>query len=656
MGAQYKRSKNLKFINPYTFVPTPRNKKVNRSGLDERGSGNLHTGVLTCRLYVRTPLGIPDAELAGKDRNEHTEYPFFSYKDGEKSVYAIPGSSLRGPLRSVFETATDSCFSTLRKDTGLSRRVSNREAYSPGILRWEKGEWHLYKADRYLLAVDPKGGKSYTKYGNWPSNTYVTISGKGKDKPRIARTAEGEELRYGDRVDFRAYREGEGAYKKGGVPIWAGVAKDVRLKRGGTDGAGGRLTGFVYIGETFGRKKHGESIFVPVSEVKDLTGEQLQKAYEGLLEALDIYRDSAVNRSKDHSGYKDFDHAQREQGIPVWYDIGDQKLSPASIGRTFYRTTLNELAGDRQPCTDRKQLCEACALFGMAGVESLGSRIRISDAAAVGEPVSQKAALMILGQPRYSYMPFYAKAAAGVPRSYDEKHVEIAGRKFYWHNKKAAEDKSIYAAKDGDNMKNQMNSTMELVMPGAEFCFRIYYDGITEEQLEKLMWCVNFGENIKEGDLCHKLGHGKPLGLGSVKIVIEENEERIFRDGMYEWKRKTPCKEGGTPELKNMNALKRVMNFKGPGQDIPIMYPDVADVDGRPFKEPRSNDSARHVWYAKNKESKRERDDPTEMLPNINKGDQALHGYVKTADEGFQRGARNNSRFQNGNYKNGGRK
>lgn len=629
MRTEYKRSREIKFINPYTFVPTPKNQKIKRDGLEDKASEKLHTGVLKCRLFVRTPLGIPDTE---RDQGEadHPEYPFFSYeKDGER-FFAIPGSSLRGPIRSVFEAATDSCFSTLRSDTGLSRRVGNREAYKPGILKWERGAWHLYKADRYLLAADPTGigqeltDRYYTKYPGLPQDAYVGIGAKRKEGFRIAKTRAGEELRFGDAVLFQAYTER--IHEKNGYPIWKGIARNVRKKEAGTKKGGTEEAGLVYMGEVFSSKKHGESIFVSKGEIKDFTQEQLKKAYEGLLETLEIYRNPAINRSKGHSGYKDFEHANKEIGIPVWYKVEDKKLSLASIGRTFFRTSLNELVKDRKPCTNRSRLCEACALFGMTGEESLGSRIRFTDGKASGKCDLTWDTLKILGQPRYSYMPFYARSAFGsVPVSYDDADVEIAGRKFYWHNQKAASDSGIYSARD----KNAMNSTLELVMPGAQFCFDIYYDGITEEQLEQLMWCIHFGENREDGDLCHKIGHGKPLGLGSVKIIIEEKAERVFEDGVYRWERETPASGEPAPGLKNVKILQKVMSFKGPGDGIPIMYPDVVDAGGKPFPEQRKNDEARHVWYAKNKESKRKPNDPTELLPDVKKRDQALHAYEK---------------------------
>lgn len=643
MKTEYRRSKAA-FINPYTFVPTPRNVKVKREKLEAGSLAKLHTGVLRCALFVKTPVGIPDGELAKKTNvKDHLEYPFFSYMEGGKRTLAIPGSSIRGSLRSVFEAATDSCFSTLRDNTGLSRRVSNREAYKPGILRWEKDRWHLYKADRYLLAADPNGkgagfvDRNYKKFDELPVDAYVTISRKGKDGPRIVITKDREELRFGDEIEFFACTDGKAAYKKGNFSIWSGVAKDIRKNPAGTGKTPGRKNGLVYIGETFNRK-HGESVFTCGPEEKRLGAEELKAAYEGLLETLDIYRNPAINRSKGHSGYEDFEHAKKETGIPVWYNAADKKLSLASIGRSFFRTSLNELVGERKPCVSRKELCEACSLFGMTGDESLGSRIRVADAKAVGEYKTEKFTLKILGQPRYSYMPFYARFTSDTqvasntrslpyPQSYDDDNVEIGGRKFYWHNKMAAEDNSIYSV--GYNNRNNMNSTMELVMPGAEFRFDIYYDGITEGQLEKLMWCLNFGENQKDGDLCHKIGHGKPLGLGSVKIVIEENAERVFDGGVYAWKKETPSPDGTEPELRNKAFVKRVASFKGPGEDVPIMYPDVYDENGRPFSEPRGNDEARHVWYAKNKDVKRDKNDPIELLPDVKKKDQTLHAYEK---------------------------
>jgi hypothetical protein len=73
-----------------------------------------------------------------------------------------------------------------------------------------------------------------------------------------------------------------------------------------------------------------------------------------------------------------------------------------------------------------------------------------------------------------------------------------------------------------DSEKTKRNASFELVKPGAVFSFEVYFDHVTDSELKQLIWILTFGENDPAGKFCHKLGHGKPLGLGSVKICVDE--------------------------------------------------------------------------------------------------------------------------------------
>lgn len=638
----YERSEEVRFINPYTFVPVQKNRKLNREDLAKLQEEKLHTGVLKCRLHVVTPLGIPDAEkVKGKT---HLEYPFFSCGEGKDRVLMIPGSSLRGPLRSVFETATDSCFSTLREDTGLSRRTDVNKAYKPGILEIKKdGTLNLYKADRYLMPsrISPENLKRI-KSGDFleiyrqlekEENTLVSVKNARGNHPRKVVTQKGVELKYGDFAEFS--RSNTKSYVKRGIHIWNGYASNVTLANDLTaSGTSKRLRGIVYVGESFG-KKHGESIFVRKGGPLGYKQEVLKKAYRSLKESLEIYRDPAINKEfgKTNSGYAGFENAAGNGWLPIWYnDDAALAFSMASVGRTFFNSTLNDLVGFHKPCTSRAHLCEACALFGMAQEESLGSRIRITDAVIDGAARTEESCLKILGQPRYSYLPFYAKLRSGeVPGSYDENGAEIAGRKFYWHDLRAREDASVYRTEE----KNQMNNSLELVMPGAEFTFNIYYDGITQDQLNKLMWCIHLGENRPDSSLCHKMGRGKPLGLGSVKLTIEERLERSFESGQYTWETDGLEAEAQRPEFRkeNWNALLKVLDLNGAGasEKVQIRYPYLVDKDNEEFSEEQKNRGkngkpdnrlANHVWYRENKKAGRKG-----KLPEISKADQSIPAY-----------------------------
>ena len=141
---------NRTFVNPYNFVSINK-KKIDRKDVKEvcQKEEELHTGYLECELITRTPLAIPDTP----ENPETKEHKFYSI-DGKNP--AIPGSSLRGMIRSVYETVTDSCFSTMKEDTHLSLRVNSRNAYKPGLLIKDKenSEWKLYDAKTKYVRIE----------------------------------------------------------------------------------------------------------------------------------------------------------------------------------------------------------------------------------------------------------------------------------------------------------------------------------------------------------------------------------------------------------------------------------------------------------------------------------------------------------------------
>ncbi len=81
----------------------------------------------------------------------------------------------------------------------------------------------------------------------------------------------------------------------------------------------------------------------------------------------------------------------------------------------------------------------------------------------------------------------------------------------YWHSSPQP-DRSV---------KDRLNTTMEAVREGA-FKARVFFDRITQQQLEDLIWIISLGENKRDSLMQYKLGHAKPLGYGSVKLTIEK--------------------------------------------------------------------------------------------------------------------------------------
>lgn len=153
-----------RFVNPYNFIPFEGNindKRISRETAYAKKS-ELLSGWLVVELTTRTPLIIPDGahpkywdiekkeyingedEVKCRKNDIHKEYDFFRSPDG---IPTIPGSELRGMLRSVYEIVTNSCVPFLLDEKPISRRVPVYGALCHhGLLAYENDHWVLYKA------------------------------------------------------------------------------------------------------------------------------------------------------------------------------------------------------------------------------------------------------------------------------------------------------------------------------------------------------------------------------------------------------------------------------------------------------------------------------------------------------------------------------
>lgn len=155
---RYYNPSREKFVNPYTFIPVDFGKKEVKDI-----NVAVWRSIRTFNWYDEMHNLMPRHHWlflifhSENIENEHPNYRFESTPDGQ---YMIPASSLRGMIRSVYETATNSCFSTLKENTLLNTRSGN--ALQAGLLMNENGEWKLYKAKRYMLKIarEDKNGAS----------------------------------------------------------------------------------------------------------------------------------------------------------------------------------------------------------------------------------------------------------------------------------------------------------------------------------------------------------------------------------------------------------------------------------------------------------------------------------------------------------------
>ncbi|MCR4892696.1 MAG: hypothetical protein K5989_11015, partial [Lachnospiraceae bacterium] len=334
-----------------------------------------------------------------------------------------------------------------------------------------------------------------------------------------------------------------------------------------------------------------------------------------LKQIYQLYNNESINQnlsgSRTGQWYNGFLVALRRGIVPVWYNSTTKKMSLAAIGRILYDKSLDILMDKKMPCVDRKHLCKACSLFGMVGSkEAAGSHIRVSDAKKIeGNQIDPSPILRELASPKISYIPFYTHNENGKNTwDYDSNGTSLLGRKYYWHYNKKDSWKVKVLPGDEKKGKTERNATMELMDIGTQFDFDIYYDKITDEQLEELIWILTLGQNYQDSNLCHKLGHGKPIGLGSIKIVINKNicrtldtEKGVIVSENSVANSVSFPKSLGNIKNEPIKSLLSVLDFNIVKGEV-VSYPFIENAKAN------DNETAPHRWFQKNWDVKKGQD------------------------------------------------
>lgn len=547
----WEENASKRFINPYNFVSLGKNKNyISEEANSVNENKKTYTGMLQCRMITKTPIFIPNSScdhafITTKENELHKNYDFFSYSNlmegearGNYKNPVIPGSEIRGMLRSVYEVLSNSCLSSIQ-DKKLTGRITIPK--KPGIVEYRDGKLTLYAANRI------------------PLQTY-----KNEKRKRVYKLDVKKGTIIGD--DRKEHKNN----------TWVKIefGKNERFFDNAREVGTGRQPGILYIGEAMERKTK-DAIFIKRG-VSSKDYEKIKAAMEKMEELLEVYRDETVNiklKEKEHEGGKHFGYPSvRVPSIPkkdqdadsftfaVWFEEQAEHLyfAPACISRTAYYNTLRQFYKGYEPCENTKNLCKACQLFGMVQDRAAhSSAIRISDAKLCNLPEIEDMesylkqsvyypsddgyiTLKILASPKSSAKEFYLKQPFNCltwnydfkTLRYDGMNVEgkwlnegekrIRGRKFYWHNPNM---------KFSEEIPNELNVSVRPLQEKSQFSFRVYFEQITEEQLKELIWTITLGDNNESGDHCHKIGMGKPLGMGSVKLVVDQIAFRRLKCG-----------------------------------------------------------------------------------------------------------------------------
>ena len=275
------------------------------------------------------------------------------------------------------------------------------------------------------------------------------------------------------------------------------------------------------------------------------------------------------------------------------------ELSPVSIGRELgHQGPAELLDANLLPATSREHLSPADRVFGWVNGNGSGAykgHLRIHStrcANAAVERFDEPLPLAILSSPKLAQARFYlARDAQGTPvLPRDDERREgcfaasgatqwrLRGRKVflhhahasapsvrdeYWRPEGASTDASRTQAQAIDatalyreyvrlrnpernnaNADEQNRSIRGWVSPGARFRARVDVTNINAEELGALLWLLDLGEGRH-----HRVGGGKPLGFGSVRIGIDRTTTRLSQGASRRdaYKRLAPERDAEAP-------------------------------------------------------------------------------------------------------------
>ena len=458
-----------KFINPYNFVS-----KTDTVFRAEPKKGNL-SGVIHCKMIVKEKIAMPDSE----DKEN-----FFNIN----SEPVIPGSEIRGCIRSVYEAVTNSCFSVVNSNL-LSKRIPKpNNSRIPGILMKKNHKWIIYESEY-------RRGKHKLK--EWENGIHCDFHRqwfKCNEKPIINNTF------------FYIKKSDSGKWLSSGA-----ICNDDDIQK---------------LLDVFDSYIFG---------IIDLTNDDAPKL-----------KDIILNLKKTLIQMRDSEDSNNM--IPVFYQIDKSNhleyLSPAHTGRVSFKNTLPDLLAEHKPCDGKsKVFCSACRLFGTLGEAAkspLPSRLRFGDAkleTPKDEVLAEKAEwLPELSSPKITSVEFYSWNDINQKNrfndanqwNFDSPGVQLRGRKFYFHSKINPEYEPLDENEEKRRIKTRAIETKKDSKTPTSFKFDLFFDKINETELKNLLWVLTLGENDEAGHYLHKIGMGRPVGFGSVKIIVTEVEERVI--------------------------------------------------------------------------------------------------------------------------------
>jgi CRISPR-associated protein (TIGR03986 family) len=525
---------------PYNFVPLPNSIFTVEDGIEVLGQQvkpwqahdsfipGTHSGWLNLTITTVTPLYIRAPVTLRKDRTWDTRDSrlrpsSYCRPDGR---LAIPGSSLRGMMRALVEILS----------FGKIQPVSRAKPFFRTVAPDRIGE--LYR-QRILAGEGPRGGLICKEGDDWaiepcdvlrvpkvllPKSTHNGNLPVWDHQHRKCWLQDNDGL-----VSMIVFEERSGTGWRRGILVLTGLVPNKRKEFVFVQRIGG--TDKLLIPQNIWQRFHDDDQITQWQEQafpwnKPKPQSRRAAGHLGVGEPVFFVADLSRKSSNNPDGLVFLGRAGMFR-LP--YDVSPEDLVPAHL-----RTGSLDLAE---------------AMFGRVGESTaIKGRVFFEDAVAVSEPSTCLEPVIvprILSSPKVTTFQHYltqdgTKPARELTTFIDGDHTAIRGHKLFWSRwDKAQGLNAVKVEIRHDEIATELqqpdphdtqHTIIQPVKAGIIFRGRVRFENLTDIELGALLEAASLPPRCH-----HRIGMGKPLGLGTIKIDAQLNLiDRALRYGSWQ--------------------------------------------------------------------------------------------------------------------------
>jgi CRISPR-associated protein (TIGR03986 family) len=527
---------------PYNFIPLPKEPKFADEEQVRTDQSRYHpnrlTGWIEYEIENLTDFYIRDTLPLEQNKADYSS-DFFS----PGGCLQIPGSSLRGMVRSVFEILTMGKFQSF-----TDRRLFYRSIF-------KKYSFNREYTERFAEALKDDEGKNKVKYQ--ATGAWLTRDEKQRKwrlwKPQSVLDKNQKPIIN----DWIRVKANNSLNRVGNISVQEFTHVEISFNPEGI------RSGLSFVHSSI---IESESVYSRSARTNNVTrgvllrtGSMNKKRYHAILAErsdqeynckLDLFEEYATDETRGDGTNLFQKWEDTKKPVPCFVLLGDEgqveALGHTPMFRFPYKHKIGEFVPEKFKDLNREDWAEA--IFGTdlhtlvkgssieetqhSGRVCFGSAFHVDGKHSLSAMQPEVSPKNLSGPKPHSFQHYLEQGddlQEDHRNSYESnpQKCHIRGYKRYWHNKNSNWS-------EGKIIDDSQHTIVKPVKPHQKFKGKVWFENLTRAELGGLLLSLEPGENLN-----HKLGMGKPLGLGSIKLSIQNlclqngDERRSYYSGDF---------------------------------------------------------------------------------------------------------------------------